>query len=159
MDILLSILALVCGILGLLGAVLPILPGPPLSYVGLFLVKLAYKEAFTKEFLIIWAAITVIVTVLDYVVPSWLAAKIGSSKSAARYSLAGMIVGMVFFPPVGIIMGMLIGAFVGQLSENGRDYTKAFKASFYSFLGFLLGTGLKLLVSAIMMFYIVKEIF
>ena len=110
----------------------------------------------TTGFLIAWLAVAIVVTVLDYIVPSWITAKTGGSKAAARGTLVGLFLGLIFFPPWGMIAGSFIGALVSEIIFNGSDLQKSLKPAFGSFLGFLLSTGLKLTASGVMMFYIIK---
>ena len=152
----LDILAVVLGIAGLVGCILPILPGPPLSWVGLLLIFLTGQSEMTAGFLFAWLAVAAVVTVLDYLVPSWITLKTGGSKAAARGTLVGLVVGLVFFPPWGMILGSFLGALVSEMVFNGRDMSGSLKPAFGSFLGFLLSTGLKLIASGVMLFYIIK---
>ena len=152
----LKILAVILGIVGLVGCILPVIPGPPLSWVGLLLVYLTHPEGMTGGFLIAWLVVAVVVTVLDYLVPSWITTKTGGSRAAARGTLVGMLIGIIFFPPWGMIAGSFLGALLSEVIFNGRDVMGSLKPAFGSFLGFLLSTGLKLTASGVMLFYIIK---
>ena len=152
MDIFLIILAFVFFIVGLLGAVVPVLPGPPLSFIGLLVLQWSGRAGFTLTFLVIWAAITVAVTVMDYILPSLLAKKFGGSRSAAIGSFVGLLAGLFFFPPWGFIAGSFLGAFIGELIHNSRDGVKALKAALGAFAAFIAGAGAKMLVSGIMLY-------
>ena len=152
----LKIIAVILGIVGLVGCILPVIPGPPLSWLGLLLVFLTGPEGMTTGFLIAWLVVATIVTVLDYVVPSWVTRKTGGSKAAARGTLVGLIIGVIFFPPWGMIAGSFLGALISEVVFNGRDVAGSLKPAFGSFLGFLLSTGLKLTASGVMLFYIFK---
>ena len=152
----LKIIAVILGIVGLVGCILPVIPGPPLSWLGLLMVYLTGPEGMTTTFLIVWLAIAVVVTVLDYIVPSWVTRKTGGSQAAARGTLVGLVLGIIFFPPWGMIAGAFFGALLAEMIFNGRDMAGSLKPAFGSFLGFLLSTGLKLTASGVMMFYIIK---
>lgn len=152
----LKIIAIILGIIGLVGCLLPVIPGPPLSWVGLLLLFVAGESDMSSGFLIAWLVVTVVVTILDYVVPSWLTRKTGGSRAAARGTLVGLILGLIFFPPWGMIAGAFLGALVSEIVFNGSDLEKSLRPAFGSFLGFLLGTGLKLTASGVMLFYIFK---
>ena len=119
MEIFIDIVAVILGIVGLLGCLLPVLPGPPCSLAGMFLLFLwgspCAQDDITWRLLIIMLIVTVIVTVLDYVVPGWLTRVTGGTKYASRGATAGMLVGILFFPPWGMIVGAFIGA-LGLLS-------------------------------------------
>ncbi len=135
-------------VFGLLGCFLPIIPGPPLSFAGLLLLQLKAEPPFTTNYMLIWAGITILVTVLDYVIPVIGAKKFGASKAGIWGSVLGLIVG-VFFGPLGIIIGPFVGALVGELII-GKKSGKAFKAAFGTFLGFVFGTLIKLIASGYM---------
>ena len=152
----LQILAVILGIVGLVGCILPVIPGPPLSWVGMLLIYLTHPEGMTLGLLLAWLGIALVVTVLDYVVPSWVTARTGGSKTAARGTFVGMILGIIFFPPWGMIVGSFLGALLSEVIFEGRDVMGSLKPAFGSFIGFLLSTGLKLTASGVMLFYIVK---
>ena len=158
MDILLVVLALLCGVIGLLGSVVPILPGPPVAFVGLLLIHWSKYARFEGRFLLLFLLLTVVVTVVDNILPVWMTKKYGGSRTAVRGSLAGLIVGM-FFGPWGLVLGAFVGAFLGELIHNGEDVRKALRVGFGSFVAFLFGTGAKLALSAVMLFYIVRPLF
>ena len=152
----LAILAVAAGVVGIAGSVIPGLPGPPLSWVGMLLAYLAKGtngsgDPMTTKMLVIWLAITVIVTVLDYIIPAYFTRLTGGSKVAARGAIVGLFVGL-FVPPIGIIVGTLLGAFLADFFIEDKG---AFKSSIGAFMGFLGGTGIKLIASGFMMYYII----
>ena len=149
METLLIILALVCGIVGLLGSVLPALPGAPISYVGLLLLLPCEGATISNASLWIYGIFLVIVSVLDYIAPVWLTNLSGGGKQATRGSVAGLF----FFPPWGLIIGPFVGAFIGELMESASK-GKALKVALMSFVGFVLTTGLKIIYSGILLFMI-----
>lgn len=158
MDFWIDAAALLLGIGGLLGCILPVLPGPPLSYAGLALVFFWGDDPGAVRPLWMWIllALTLAVTVLDYVVPAYFTRKTGGSASASRASFVGMLLGIPFFPPVGMIAGAFAGAFLAELLLERKNREDAFRAAWGSFLGFLLGTGLKSAVSLWIIWFIVK---
>ncbi|MBQ3996569.1 MAG: DUF456 domain-containing protein, partial [Bacteroidales bacterium] len=111
----------------------------------------------TMKFLLIWLAVTTIVTVLDYFVPAWFTKLTGGSKYAGRGAIAGLIIGMIV-PPVGVIIGSLAGAFLAELIYGQKDAPDSLKSAFGAFLGFLFGTGVKLIAAGLMMYYIIVYI-
>lgn len=162
-DIILISLAIIFGLVGLLGCVLPVIPGPPLSYAGLLIMYLWHNNPeagneITGKFMLVWLAVTVVVTVLDYIVPVFFTRVTGGSKETVRCSIAGTIIGMVFFPPFGIIIGAFVGALLGEMIMNNKKLGASLLSAAGSFLGFVFGTGIKLAASGIMMYYIVKFI-
>lgn len=158
MDILLSILAIICVLVGVVGCIVPILPGPPIAFVGLLLANWTSYTDFSTEWLVLWGAITAAVTIIDYYLPVWFTKKLGGSKQATRGATIGLIAGM-FFMPLGVILGPFIGAFIGEMFHNREDNAKAFKVAFGSFIAFISGTGMKLVAAGMMAFYVVKGIF
>ena len=153
MVTLLIILALVFGIVGLLGAVLPALPGAPLSYIGLLLLLPCEGADISSVALWVTGIFLAIVSILDYIAPAWLTNLSGGGKQATRGSMAGLIAGLFFFPPIGLIVGPFVGAFIGELME-GSSKGKALKVALMSFVGFLLTTGLKIIYSGVLLFMI-----
>lgn len=127
----------------------------------LALIILSYAknwEPFSSTFLIIMAGLTILVTILDYVVPAGGAKKYGASKSGVVGAMAGMLIGVFMFPPWGMIMGALIGAFAGELLA-GKEGRKALQAGFGVFVGIMVGTGVKLAFSGTILFFYLKEMF
>jgi hypothetical protein len=157
MDYILIGLGIILMITGIFGCVLPLLPGPPLNYIGLLLLHFTTGYQFSTRFLVIWGIVTVVVYALDYVIPVWGTKKFGGSKRGVWGSMIGLIAGMFFFPPFGIIIGPFAGAVIGELTA-GKDSKAALKSGFGSFVGFLTGTILKLIASGIMTWYFAKEL-
>lgn len=155
-DIILLSIGIILMVIGLLGCLVPILPGPPLSYAGILFLQFSRFGNFSRLTLIILAGITITVTILDYVVPVWGTKKFGGSKYGIRGVTVGLIIGF-FLGPVGIILGPLIGAFVGEMIFKD-DVSYAFRAGIGSLFGFLTGVGLKLAASFVMTFYFIREL-
>lgn len=155
-DYLLLISGIALMILGIIGCLVPLLPGPPLSFLGLIFLHLSRFGQFSGSTLAILGGIAALVTILDYIVPIWGTRKFGGSKYGARGATVGLVIGL-FLGPAGIIIGPLVGAFVGEMIFRD-DINYAMKAGFGSLLGFLAGIGLKLVASFIMTFYFVKEL-
>ncbi len=155
------VFALILGLVGIVGSIIPALPGPPLSWVGLLLVYFSGQrgvaDPMTLRFLIIWLIITIVVTIFDYFVPAWFTKVTGGHKAASVGAIVGLFIGM--FSPFGIIVGSLAGAFLGEFLFEKRGVWDSFKASLGAFLGFMSGTGAKLIVSGIMLYDIIKYVF
>ncbi|MEA1877436.1 MAG: DUF456 domain-containing protein [Bacteroidota bacterium] len=158
MDIFLIILGGFFILIGLAGCIVPIVPGPPLSYFGILLLHWTEKVQFDHKFLTIWALLVVGVTLLDFMVPIWGTKKFGGTKRGTWGATIGLILGLFLFPPIGIILGPFIGAVAGELTHS-EDLKKAIRSGLGSLLGFLLGTGLKFAVSGFLIYFFIKEAF
>jgi uncharacterized protein len=156
MDILWLVIAILLMVAGLAGCLLPFLPGPPLSYIGLLVMQLRSEPPFTSKFLWIWAGIMVVVTVLDYVVPIYGTRKFGGTRYGIWGCTIGLVVG-IFVPPWGLILGPFLGAFAGEMIANSNA-ENAWKAALGSFIGFLFGTLLKLIACLVMLYYLVAAV-
>ena len=179
MEIILAVAAFLFLLVGLVGSVVPAIPGPPLAYIGLLLLQWSGYGGFSPAFLWLWAGITAAVTVMDNVLPAWMTKRFGGSRMAVIGSVLGLVAGTIFFAPVGLLVGPFLGALAGELISRrvqaGRkeiDSTgsaategdsvggaKALKAAFGAFLAFILGTGAKLIIGSIMIYYALKAVF
>ena len=167
MDYFLLALAIIVLLLGIVGCLLPVLPGPPLSFVAVLLVHFTRFADFSGRALFFMGALALIVQVLDYIVPVWGTKKFGGSKYGTWGSILGLIAGIIVLPALGIVLGpfgllgILGGPFVGALIGEliaGKDSDKAMRAAFGSFIGFLTGTFMKLVSSSIITVLFVREI-
>lgn len=156
METLLITGAIICAIIGLAGSILPALPGAPLSFAGLVLLCFCDGADISSTSIWVSAIFLAIVSVLDYVAPIWLTNASGGSKQATRGSIAGLIAGLFFFPPWGLVIGPFIGAFVGELMTHAST-GKALKVAMMSFVGFVLTTGMKIIYSGVLLFMVIKE--
>ena len=157
MDALLITTAALLIIAGIVGSVAPILPGPPLSFVGLLLMQLQSQPPFSATFIWVWAIIVVVISLLDYLVPQYGTKKFGGSKFGVWGCTIGLVIGF-FLGPYGMILVPFAGAFVGELISN-TPTDKALKAATGAFIGFLAGTVLKLTACFAMAGYYVASLF
>jgi uncharacterized protein YqgC (DUF456 family) len=157
---LLETIAIVTGsilvLLGIAGCVLPILPGPVLTFLGLLLLALlkGFFPPLTPTLMIVMAILTVVVTIGDYMIPLMGAKKYGTSKWGIWGSVAGMAIGLLFSP-----FGMLLGAVIGAVAVEWlvqKNKEKALKAGWGVIVGSLLGAVLKLGVSGMMVYYFIR---
>ena len=158
MDVVLAIFSGILMVVGLIGCFLPVLPGTPIAYIGLLLLQLMSKPPFSTDFLIFFLVATVAVALLDYWIPILGTKKFGGSKWGIYGSTAGLLAGIIFFPPFGIILGPLIGALIAELLA-GANHKQAVKAALGSFVGFLAGTLVKVAVTCIMIYYYFIAVF
>lgn len=152
MDIVLIIIGIILILIGFAGCIIPGIPGPPIAYLGLLIQVFKTENPFTTKFLIIWALIMVAVSALDYIVPVIGTKKFGGSRRGVIGSIIGLFAGIFFFPPIGLIIGPFLGAFIGELT-GGKETESALKAGFGSFIGFITGVALKLVVTGLMTYY------
>ncbi|TAH00673.1 MAG: DUF456 domain-containing protein [Sphingobacteriales bacterium] len=155
MELVLVIIAIILTLAGLAGCVLPAIPGPPLNFIGLLLLQWAWQP-FSTITLVALGIITIIVLVLDYMIPVWGAKIFG----ATRYGIWGSIIGMlagIFLTPIGMIMGLLLGAIIGDMLA-GKKPLEALKSGAGTFLGTMAGMLVKLIVAGIMTFLAFYEI-
>ena len=157
MDITLSIAAFALSILGIIGCIVPALPGVALSYAGLLCAWFTSYSQMTSGAIWLWLAVTVAVGAADYFLPAWMTRRFGGSRSGAIGATAGVFAGFFLFPPVGIILGPFAGAVLGELLNDRSDVPKAFLVGFGSFLAFVVGTGVKLTASAGMLIHVAAD--
>ena len=156
MDIALLILAGLCMLIGIIGCIVPGLPGTPIAYAGLWIAQASTRVEFSWKILLIWGIVTIVVSVLDYVVPAWGTKKFGGTRWGVWGSTIGVIVGL-FFGAVGVIVGPLLGAILGELL-GGKELSNALRAGWGSFVGLLCGTILKLVCCGLMAVELIQAI-
>ena len=162
MNVVLVIVGIVLLLVGLVGAIVPGIAGPPFSFLGLLAASFVKGIDYSTEFLIVMGVIGGGVFALDYVVPSWGTKRFGGSKAGVRGSMIGLILSLLlaFVFPVGfvvVLLGPFVGAYVGEKLVGTPDH-KAWKAAFGSFVGFLLGTGLKTIYACACIFFVIRDL-
>ena len=133
-----SALALVVGIVG---CFVPVIPGPLVAYCGL-LCMIPTEKSPSVTVLAAFGILTVVVTVLDYVVPALGAKKFDCSKWGVWGCAAGTVVGLFFFP-LGLLLGPFLGALAGELLIARKTLAMSIKGGIGALLGFLAGLFLK----------------
>ncbi len=156
LDILLALLALLLAIGGIIGCIVPMIPGNVLSYIALICVACTDFSAPSLFFMLITLVATVIVMLIDFYLPAVMTRKFGGTRAGAIGATVGVFVGLLF-GPFGIIFGPFFGAVLGELTRDKNNSAQAFRSGFGSFLAFLLGTGAKLAVAIYLLCYIVGE--
>ena len=154
MDIALSVLAFLFSIVGIIGCIVPALPGVVLSYAGLLCAYFTSYSHMSASAIWIWLAITVAVSVADYFLPAWMTRRFGGSRAGAIGATVGVFAGFFIFPPIGIILGPFVGAVAGELLNDRGDFPKAILVGFGSFLSFVVGTGLKVVAAVGMLIHV-----
>lgn len=156
------ILSIILAIVGVVGAVAPGLPGSILSWGAFFLLSFHPSSSFSTTQIIIIAVIAVAITVMDYIIPSISTKKFGGSKASVWGSNIGLIISIVGLPfgpqgLLGVIVWPFLGALVGEFIKCKKLKPSA-KAAFGAFIGFLCGSGLKLIYGIVILFLIIKEL-
>lgn len=154
----LIVLGLILAVTGFLACLLPVLPGPALSFAGLLLFALATRwQAFGVWFLVGLGVAAVLVSLLDYAVGILGAKRFGASKWGLLGSIVGMLAGLFFFPPFGMFLGAVMGAVGGELL-SGKKSSAAIRAGWGVLVGNILGTGIKLAYCAVVLFFYIKAL-
>jgi hypothetical protein len=157
MDILLSIFALLLSAIGIIGCVVPVIPGPVLSYVGLLCAYGCSYSTCSANILWLWALITLAVTVMDYLLPGYMTRIFGGTRSGSRGATVGVLVGLLVGGLVGVIVGPFVGAVAGELLHDSTRPGRALKVGCGSFLSFIVGTGVKLVVCVQMLLLVLRD--
>lgn len=145
-------------VLGALGSFLPVLPGPPLSFAGMLVLHFTPGYSFSNNQLIVFGLLAAIITVIDLVLPVYGTRRTGGSKRGMYGAAIGLVAGIFFFPPAGIIVGPFVGALVAELSNN-QDLKPAVRAAFGSLLGLLAGALLKFIYSLAVIWVSLRVLF
>lgn len=152
------ILAFILAIVGILGAIYPVIPAVLVSYGALVALFFSDKHIFSLTELIIWGVGMVVVSLVDAIMAPLITKRMGGSKLATKGSFIGVIVGSFFFPPFGMILGAFFGALLGEISETKKLDNHSVKIALGSFLGFILGTGLKLIFSVTILIMLIFKL-
>lgn len=158
MDIFLTIIASILILIGIIGSIIPFIPGPPIAFGGLLLAQFTSKQPFSSEFLIIFGVLAILSAVIDNVLPIYATKKFNGSKKGVWGSAIGLIIGLFSFPPFGIIIGPMLGAFIGEIAD-GKTANNAVRPAFGSLIGFLSSIFLRFGLSVVMAYYFVIEVF
>lgn len=156
MDILLIGIGAVLMLVGLLGSFLPVLPGVPVSWLGLLVFHLAPSVPMNYWFLGITFIVAALIYALNWIIPAIGTKRFGGSRAGMIGATIGMVVGIIAPVPFGIIIGPFIGAFIGEVI-NKSDRRSALKAAFGSFIGFLASSFMEFMVAfAFLLLYVWK---
>jgi len=158
MDLIWLILGFILMVVGIIGSILPVLPGPITGWFGLLLLHFSKAIPMNYQLLGITLAIAVTIFVLDYLIPGMGAKKFGGSKKGATGATLGLIIGLIVPIPFGFVIGAFVGALAGELIHDPRDFKRALKSAFGSFIGFLASVTMKIMVSLVFMVIFVYEV-
>ena len=156
MDIVLILLSGLLMLLGLAGSFLPVLPGVPLSWLGLLLLYFTSALPMNYTFLGITLVVTIIMFALQYAIPALGTKYLGGSRAGMIGATLGLVAGIFVPIPFAIIIVPFIGAFLGEII-NRSDSRTALRAASGSFIGLLASTFMEFIVTAIfLVLYILK---
>jgi uncharacterized protein YqgC (DUF456 family) len=152
LEITYFIIALLIMIVGLLGVILPVIPGIVIIFVSTLLYgSLTGFETISVRLIVVFGVLTALTYLLDYLATAFGVKKMGGSFAGASGAVIGMILGFLI-PGVGLfgfVIGAFIGAFIFELMVV-KETRIALKAGLGSFLGFLLGGFIKFVIGSIM---------
>lgn len=158
----LIVAAILLSLIGIVGAVVPGIAGTPFSFLALLAMSFVDGIDYSARFLLIMGLIGAVVFAVDYVVPIWGTKKLGGTKAGVRGSTIGLLLGLfiTFVFPIGfiaILLGPFIGAYIGEKSAGTADHL-AWRSALGSFIGFLLGTGIKIVYACVCIYFIVRDL-
>lgn len=143
MDVIFIISGLLLMLIGIVGSILPIIPGVPISWLGLLALYLAPSIPFDSLFITLTGVVAAVLYILDYIIPAIGTKRFGGSKAGVWGTTIGLLVGIFAPIPFGILIGPFVGALIGEIAFNKTEGPQAFKAAVGSFIGFLGSTFIK----------------
>jgi len=156
MDLLLIIIGGILMIVGLFGSFLPVLPGVPVSWIGLLVLYLAPSIPMNYWLLGITLVIAILIYALNLIIPAMGTKRFGGSKAGMIGATIGLVVGLIAPIPFGVLIGPFIGAFLGEII-NKSNSKSALKAAFGSFIGFLASSFMEFIIAfGFLILYIYK---
>ncbi len=159
LPIIAFVAALILIAIGFIGIFVPFLPGVFLAWVGLATYALVTGfEQISGTVILIFLFISIGTIFLDIIAPAIGAKRYHASRYGILGSSLGLLAALPFLGPVGIIVGPIAGAFVGELI-SGKEPEKAGRAAFGAFLGFLAGTLVKVIVVFVMTGFLIVSLF
>ena len=158
MDLLWILLGSLLLIVGIIGSILPVLPGPITGWFGLLILHFSEAIPINYQLLGITFFIAILIFFLDYIIPGLGAKKFGGSKKGATGATVGLIIGLIAPIPLGFVIGAFLGALIGELIHNPKDLKRAIRSAFGSFIGFLASVSMKILVSLVFTVIYIYEI-
>ncbi len=150
-SVLLLILVFFLILLGIAGTIIPLIPGIPLIFISI--AAYGWHEGFqqvTPKYLVIIGTVTVLSVIVDYLSTALGAKYAGSSKKGIWGAFIGTFIGALFFPPLGILLGPWLGAFIGEYIEL-QDAGAAAKTGFGTVLGLFSGIVFNLILALIIL--------
>jgi hypothetical protein len=119
---------------GIVGSIMPAMPGPLLGFLGLVCLHFGKPETISISSLIVFGALVLFLILIDYLVPILGAKFSGAGKNGLFGALLGSLIGVIHFPPLGIFIGAFLGAVAGELI-GGKKPPQALKAGVGTLIG------------------------
>lgn len=155
-----ALVSLIIMVVGIAGTFLPVLPGLILCFGGLLLYKFGADAPLNMAYIWIFGILTLLSGILNYVIPAKTNRKYGGTKWGSIGSIIGTFAGMIFIPvPLGFLIGMFAGVFIGELLHDRSDRKKAWNSTKGAFIGFLYGAGFNFVVGVAMFLVVLFDIF
>ena len=150
MELLIIIIASLLMLIGFIGAIIPIIPGPIISYLGLLLIYFFTELSFSMNEILFYTILTIIIFFSDYLLQFIGVKKFGGKKYSIYGTMLGILIGLLFVP-IGLIAGPFLGAYLGALMDNKQE-NQAIRIAFGSLIGFVFGTFIKIAYSLYLMY-------
>lgn len=158
-DILLIALTIVLFLIGTIGCIIPGIPGTPICWGGMLASYFVSRCSITTTTLIICAIVTVAVEILNNFVPGFFTSKAGGSKAGSVGATVGVFAGAFTGGFAGILAGPFLGALIGEFLHDSSNLKRAVKSAAFAFLGFITGTGMRLIVALAFIIVVVRAFF
>jgi uncharacterized protein YqgC (DUF456 family) len=157
MDIIIILSIVSCLLLlGVIGSVVPVVPGPLMSFIALLIVHFFTEFTFSNTFVMLCAIASLLVFLSDYFLQYFGVKQFGGGKRAVYGTFIGVFIGL-FIPPIGLLIGPFLGAFMGSLMDSKKE-SQAFKIALGSLIAFLFGSFIKFIFSLYMIYIIFEKI-
>lgn len=139
----LFVISTILNLIGIVGSVVPMLPGPPLNFIAMLLCCIACPTPLMIVLTVFTGLFVIFITIADYMAPAWLAKWAGGCKQASIGATVGLFIGM-FYVPWGLVIGPFLGAFICEFA-NTFSFGSSLKVGMYSMLSLIAGTVFKLI--------------
>lgn len=150
-QIILWIIVIALFLIGLVGTILPALPGTPLIFAGTLVYGIwtGFEEV-TFPVLAVLGGIAIGALLLEYAAEAYGAKRFGATKYGIWGAIIGGIVGFVALSIPGLLVGLFLGAVIPEMLLSGRSLNGALRIGWGSLLGFLGGTLMKFVLGLVM---------
>ena len=157
MNTLIIFITIIISVVGIIFCFLPLLPGPFISWVSFMILKSFKIVDFSLTFLIITFLLSLFISFIDNLLPSYIVKKYGGSNKGVMGAFVGSILGFIFLGFIGMVLGTFVGTIIGEL-QSKLDFKRVIKSSINSLIGFFSGTFIKITISFIYLVIIINEV-